>query len=512
MRTVVGATTAVSVAGKVLAVVLAERVVDGDIKSTTVVGALALGMHVVARLLSSGARVDVLCDLQRAMTRALIECDVLTEPTPQPLRAQFEPVHNARALVTETAPELLASLIAAAAVAPIVAATLPARVLVVSFIALVVVMAALFALGRLSGRVQEGIWAASQEVLDELSFAVEGRLEIVARGGDDDAIAGVNRAIERYRTTAKRGAWTASMLGRAPLAAGILAVVTAAVLDVSYREAVTATVLKQALVLMACLPIIIGVVLRANEIVRLSATVGPVLDVLAAPRRDEVTRKGATPPELPATIALSDVTFAYEAGAPSTLRELTFEWPKGGALFIEGPNGAGKSTLLRVLLGLRSPQKGSVTIGGADLATVDLSLLRRTIAYLPQRPYLGEVCATVRSALAHAGADGAESSDPAMTSALERVGLSGAARAGDLLEMPVGELSAGQRQRLALARVLLHDARIYLLDEPDANLDRAGIALVGDIVRDLLSRGRMVAVAAHTDDLASIPGTRLTLS
>jgi ATP-binding cassette subfamily C protein CydD len=445
------------------------------------------------------------------MARAIVESDALTEPTPEPLRALFEPAFNARTLVSEVAPELVASALAALAVGPIVAATLPPRALVVSTIALGVVLVALVALGRVSVAVQQRVWDASQHVLDQVALAVEGRVELVARGADEAALRGVNAAIESFRATAKRGAWSSAMLGRAPLAAGLLAIICAVVLDTSFREAVTAAVLKQALVLLACLPIVLGVVMKANELVRLSATVSPVLDVLEAPRREELARKGSSPPTLPATFEVRDVTFAYEAGARPTLSELSFVWPSDGALFVDGPNGAGKSTLLRILLGLRAPQQGAVTVGGVDLASVDLPRLRRAIAYLPQRPYLGEVYATVRSALVHAGTDGADVADSAMTAALERVGLSSASRAGELLDRPVGQLSAGQRQRVALARILLHDATIYLLDEPDANLDRPGIALVGEIVRDLIARGRMVAVAAHTSELDSIPGTRVSL-
>lgn len=509
LRMIVGVTTAVSVAGKVLAVVVAERVIGGDIRSTTLVGIAGVVLYGATRVLMNGTRVDAQCDLQRSMARALVECDVLTEPTPQPLRALFEPAFNARALVTETAPELVACMLASFIVAPVVAGALPSRALVVSAFAVVVVLAALLAVGRVSARVQQRVWDASQEVLDHVALAVEGRVELVARGADAAAIHGVEKAIERYRTTAKRGAWAAAMLGRAPLAAGLLAIVLTVVVDASYREAVTSAVLKQALVVLACLPIVLGIVLKANELVRLTPTVAPVLDVLEAPRRAELTRKGTRPPALPAAFVVRDVTFAYEPGGVPTLRELSFEWPSGGALFVEGANGAGKSTLLRVLLGLRTPQKGTVSIGDVDLSSIDLPLFRRSIAYLPQRPYLGEVYATVRSALRGVDED---VTDAAMKDVLERVGLGAAARSGELLDVPVGELSAGQRQRLALARVLLHDAAIYLLDEPDANLDRAGIALVGELVRDLVARGRMVAVAAHTTELASVPGTRLSLS
>ena len=513
VRVVVGFTTFVSIASKVFAVVVAERIVGGDIRSTTLLGGVGIALFGAARVLTNGARVDVQCDLQRSMARALVECDVLSEPTPHPLRALFEPASNARALITETAPELVASVIAAVAVSPIVAATLPPRALAVSAIAVVVVLAALLALGRISAAVQQRTWDASQHVLDQVALAVEGRLELVARGADAAALRGVESAIEGYRTTAKRGAWASAMLGRLPLAAGLLAIVLTVVLDASYREAVTAALLKQALVLLACLPIVLGLVFKANELARLSTTIAPVLAVLAAPRRAELTRSGAKAPTLPADVVVRDVTFAYDADAPPTLRDLSFDWPAGSALFVLGPNGAGKSTLLRVLLGLRTPQKGAVSVGGVDLATVDLPSLRRGIAYLPQRPYLGEFFAgTMRTALAHAGLDGAAVGEDAMSRALERVGLAGAAKTGDLLDMLVVELSAGQRQRLALARILLHDASIYLLDEPDANLDRAGIALVVEIVQDLVARGRMVAVAAHTVELESIPGTRVTLS
>jgi ATP-binding cassette subfamily C protein CydD len=509
-RFVVAVTTAISAIGKVLAVVVAERVVGGDIRSTMLVGVVGVVLFGVSRLLSSGTRVDAQCDLQRAMARRLVESDVLTEPTSQPMWALFEPASNARALVTEIVPEVIASLIAAVAVAPIVAATLPPRALVVGGVALVVVMVALVALGRASARVQLRVWDASRKVLEQVAIAVEGRLELVARGADAAAIRSVERAIEGYRTSAKRGAWSAAMLGRAPLAAGLAAVVLVVVLDASYREAVTAAVLKQALVVTACLPILLGVVMLANQIVRLSTTIGPVLDVLAAPPREELVRAGKAPPRLPAEVTARGVTFAYDAASTPTLHDVSFDWPAGAALVVEGPNGAGKSTLLRILLGLRSPQEGSVTIGGADLATVDLPLLRRGMAYLPQRPYLGEPEASVRAALR--GMDDDTLTDSAMRTALEQVGLGAAARrGGDVLDTPLGELSAGQRQRLALARVLLHDAAIYLLDEPDANLDRAGIALVGEIVRDLVRRGRMVAVAAHTAELSSLEGTRVTL-
>src|SRR6185312_16143225 len=98
-----------------------------------------------------------------------------------------------------------------------------------------------------------------------------------------------------------------------------------------------------------------------------------------------------------------------------------------------------------------------VLVDGRPLEELDLEQLRRSASYLPQRPYLGEGYNTVRSAIALA----VDASDDAMLTALERVGLALP------LATRLGELSAGQRQRLALARVLLQDTPIVLVDEPD---------------------------------------------
>jgi ABC-type transport system involved in cytochrome bd biosynthesis fused ATPase/permease subunit len=101
-----------------------------------------------------------------------------------------------------------------------------------------------------------------------------------------------------------------------------------------------------------------------------------------------------------------------------------------------------------------------------------------------------------------------------MTRALTRTRLLDAlaGRGSSALDVRVGELSAGQRQRLALARVLLQDAHIVLLDEPDANLDRDGIAMVRALLEELVAEGRMVAVAAHTRELAELPGVMVSLA
>jgi ATP-binding cassette subfamily C protein CydD len=105
-----------------------------------------------------------------------------------------------------------------------------------------------------------------------------------------------------------------------------------------------------------------------------------------------------------------------------------------------------------------------------------------------------------------------ETTDDSMLRALDRVGLlSALRRAGaDPLSVRVDALSVGERQRVALARLLCRDAPLYVLDEPDANLDRAGIALVAQVIRELGQRGRVV-FAAHTPELLAVADVVITL-
>ncbi|MEU7020677.1 thiol reductant ABC exporter subunit CydD [Streptomyces sp. NPDC046203] len=190
-------------------------------------------------------------------------------------------------------------------------------------------------------------------------------------------------------------------------------------------------------------------------------------------------------------------TTASPAGASLTVEP-------GETVALVGPSGAGKSTLLDVVLGFTRPEAGgSVRVGGADLASLDLEEWRSRIAWVPQRPHLfaGTIAENVRLARPDA-------SDAAVRQALRDAGADGFVAdlpegADTLLGEDGAGLSAGQRQRLALARAFLADRPLLLLDEPTAALDGDTEAGVVDAVRRL-AVGRTVLLVVHRPALLAV--------
>jgi heme exporter protein A len=160
---------------------------------------------------------------------------------------------------------------------------------------------------------------------------------------------------------------------------------------------------------------------------------------------------------------------------------------RGEALLVEGGNGSGKTTLLRVLAGLLRASEGVVKVGGA---IGDRDSVARTVALLGhQLGHKGELTA-LENLLFAIGLFGRRAgADP--EAMLAQVGLSG------YEDQPARSMSAGQRKRLALARLRLIPAPLWLLDEPFANLDLEGIALVNQLVEAHLADGGGALITSH---------------
>jgi heme exporter protein A len=178
---------------------------------------------------------------------------------------------------------------------------------------------------------------------------------------------------------------------------------------------------------------------------------------------------------------------AMERGGRRLFAGLSFEASDGSALIVTGPNGAGKSSLLRALCGFLPVQSGRFALEGGDP--------ERTVG--EQAHYLGHADAlkgalTAGENLAFwAGALGGDSSPAARRAALARVGLA------HVIDFPARALSAGQKRRVALARLLVAHRPLWLLDEPTTALDAAAQSAFAAIMQGFLGEGGILVAATH---------------
>ncbi|MBN0043246.1 thiol reductant ABC exporter subunit CydD [Streptomyces actuosus] len=202
-------------------------------------------------------------------------------------------------------------------------------------------------------------------------------------------------------------------------------------------------------------------------------------------------------------IDVEEVTVRYPQRSEDAVTRVSFSVAAGETVALVGPSGAGKSTLLHALLGFVRPSAGRVRVGGADLADIDLTRWRSQIAWVPQRPHLyaGTIAENVRLARPDAD-DAAVRQALADAGALEFVDALPADTRTVLGEDGAG-LSAGQRQRLALARAFLADRPVLLLDEPTAALDGETEAEIVEAVRRL-AVGRTVLLVVHRPALLAV--------
>ena len=202
-----------------------------------------------------------------------------------------------------------------------------------------------------------------------------------------------------------------------------------------------------------------------------------------------------------ADISCRGVGYSFD-GERTVLQNIDFEAPAGSFIGVAGESGSGKSTLAGILTGANASYSGTVEVGGIDLRDVSRASLRETITAVSFQSYLFK--GTLRSNLALAKPT---ATDDELWHVLTRCRLDGFAREAGGLDAPVAEagrnLSGGQRQRLAMARALLHDAPVYLLDEATSNIDAESESAIIELVHEL-ARTKTVIMISHR--LAALRG------
>jgi ATP-binding cassette, subfamily C, bacterial CydC len=395
-------------------------------------------------------------------------------------------------------PPLVAAVVGFASVG-VCAALLPAAglILLVGFVlAGVVVPSVAAALARSAGRRQS---AARGALTAELVELLRGAPELAAYGQEEQTLARVRALDRELARLGRRDAMAAgvgdalSILVAGSTLVGVLAVSVAAHDTATLDRVLIATL---ALLVVSSFEAFAALPAAARE---LSATLAAGRRVLELTDRDSRVRdpaKPLPPPPRRAVVELRGVTARYDGAAQPALEGFDLRLEPGRRVALVGPSGAGKTTVTSLLLRFLDPEDGSVTIDGRDARAYRQADVRRLFALAGQEAHVFDTSIRENLRIGRPTATEAELED-----ALRRVRLrEWVAALPDGLDTLVGEegtrLSGGQRQRMTLARALLADAPVLVLDEPTAHVDPE---TAGALLEDLLdaARDRTVLLITH---------------
>ncbi|RJK97623.1 thiol reductant ABC exporter subunit CydD [Vallicoccus soli] len=330
-------------------------------------------------------------------------------------------------------------------------------------------------------------WRALERLGGHFADALGGLAELRAYGrsrGYADAVREVSERHRRETMGTLRVAFLSSLVLElvATLSVALVAV------SIGLRLVHGSVDLETALLVLLLAPEAYLPLRRVGEQYHAAAEGAAALESAFAVLGEPLPEHGDRPAPRPGRIELQDVAVTYEGADGPALEGLSLVVEPGTVLGLVGPSGAGKSTVLGLLLATVRPTRGRVLVDGTDLADVPPDAWRRHVAWVPQRPRL--VAGTV-----------AENVALGTTAAAAEVAAAASAAQVDLpLDLVVGErgatLSAGQRRRVALARALLRDAPLLLLDEPSEDLDDATEA---QVLAALAAQagGRTVVLVTH---------------
>ena len=194
------------------------------------------------------------------------------------------------------------------------------------------------------------------------------------------------------------------------------------------------------------------------------------------------------PRSAPAAVEAQGLVRAF--GPKPVLRGVSLTLARGQRLALLGPNGAGKTTLLRVLATLAKPEGGWARVAGLDVVQ-DAAEVRRVVGYAGHQPHVYEELTARENLVFFARMYGLKEPAAQTDSLLRRMGLAGKANER------ARTLSRGQMQRLSLARAVLHEPAVLLLDEPDTGLDEAALALLEELLEERRKAGQTTLLTTH---------------
>jgi len=333
----------------------------------------------------------------------------------------------------------------------------------------------------------------------DVSQTVRSARDLVAYGAGEQARDALTRTGDRLATAERRSAFLDGLgvlIVRVCLGAATCAIAWAGVVAVA--DGALAPVLLAVVVLapVALAEPLEGLSAIAQQDLRSAASRRRVDELVSAPE-DVVDPDAPAPDPVGFDLQVRDLALGW-GDAPDLVHGFDLDLPEGAVVAVAGPSGSGKSTLAAVLLRLAAPRAGTVTLGGTPIDALTGEQVRRVVATLRQDEHVFDTTIRENLRIADPGAD-----DATMQAALDAAGL-GAFVAGlpDGLDTEVGEngnrLSGGERQRLGLARLLLGDHRVLVLDEPTEHLDAATAeALLRDLVA--LAPYRSILLVSHDE-------------
>jgi len=407
----------------------------------------------------------------------------------------------------------LVALIVASGCTVAVAVVLPAAALVLAaglVFAGTVVPAMAYQLARHVGERQAKARGALTSDLVEL---LGGAPELVAYGREEDALARIRARDRELIRLARRDAFVAGLADAGSILVAGLTTVGVLAVAVSAHDAGTldrVLIATLALLAFSSFDAMAPLPGAARE---LSGTLASGTRVLELVDREPAVRDPDIPaprPTGPPSVTVEGVTARYGVDGPNVLDDFHLSLPSGRRVALVGPSGAGKTTVTNLLLRFLDPTSGRVTIDGRDLRELRQEDVRGTFALAGQDAYVFD--STIRENLRLADPD---ASDDELLTALGRARLREWVESlPEGLDTPVGEdgmrLSGGQRQRLVVARALVADSPVLILDEPTAQLDPdTAEALVADVLA--AAEGRSVILVTHrpeglelVDDVVSL--------